>query len=86
MNTSNNQGVFNYPQSRFSKDEAALLLVGQQAGIMQRVHGYNGPIIGELLEMHPQAPVVDNEAFVAAAKATGRKNLMLAGVTKVQAK
>ncbi len=113
----------NYTQSRFSKDDAALLLIDHQSGIMQLVHDYspaefrsnvlalgkvgrafnlptvlsssyeqgpNGPIIPELLAMHPDAPVIrrpgqisawDNEEFVAAVKATGRKNLIMAGVT-----
>ena len=52
--------------------------------------GPNGPIIQELLDLHPNAPVIrrpgqisawDNEEFVAAVKATGRKNLIMAGVT-----
>jgi nicotinamidase-related amidase len=52
--------------------------------------GPNGPIIQEVLDLHPNAPVIrrpgqisawDNEDFVAAVKATGRKNLIMAGVT-----
>ncbi len=52
--------------------------------------GPNGPIIHELYDLHPNAPVIrrpgqisawDNEDFVAAVKATGRKNLIMAGVT-----
>ena len=52
--------------------------------------GPNGPILQELLDLHPNAPVIrrpgqisawDNEEFVAAVKATGRKNLIMAGVT-----
>jgi nicotinamidase-related amidase len=52
--------------------------------------GPNGSIIQELLDLHPNAPVIrrpgqisawDNEEFVAAVKATGRKNLIMAGVT-----
>ncbi|MBX7481710.1 isochorismatase family protein [Qipengyuania qiaonensis] len=113
----------NYTQSRFSKDDAALLLIDHQSGIMQLVHDYspaefrsnvlalgkigkvfdlpvilsssyetgpNGPIIPELLAMYPQAPVIrrpgqisawDNEEFVAAVEATGRRKLIMAGVT-----
>lgn len=52
--------------------------------------GPNGPIIQEIFDLHPNAPVIrrpgqisawDNEDFVAAVKATGRKNLIMAGVT-----
>ncbi len=52
--------------------------------------GPNGPIIQELIDLHPKAPIIrrpgqisawDNEEFVAAVKATGRKNLIMAGVT-----
>ena len=52
--------------------------------------GPNGPIIQEIFDIHPNAPVIrrpgqisawDNEDFVAAVKATGRKNLIMAGVT-----
>lgn len=113
----------NYPKSRFSKDDSALLLIDHQAGIMQLVHDYtpaefrsnilalaeigkvfdlpvvitssyehgpNGPIISDILDKFPAANVIkrpgqisawDNEDFVAAVKATGRKNLIMAGVT-----
>jgi nicotinamidase-related amidase len=51
--------------------------------------GPNGPLMPELKEMFPEAPYIprpgqinawDNEEFVAAIKATGRKQLILAGV------
>lgn len=51
--------------------------------------GPNGPLVPELKAMFPQAPYVarpgqinawDNEDFVAAVKATGRKQLIIAGV------
>jgi nicotinamidase-related amidase len=112
-----------YAQSRFSKDDSALLLIDHQSGIMQLVHDYspaefrsnvlalgkigkvfnlptvlsssyesgpNGPIIPDLLAMYPDTPVIrrpgqinawDNHDFVTAVKATGRKNLIMAGVT-----
>jgi nicotinamidase-related amidase len=113
----------NYTKARFSVEDAALILIDYQSGIMQLVHDYspaefcnnvlalakiakvydlptvitssyeqgpNGPIIPELLALLPDAPVVrrpghisawDNEDFVAAVKKTGRKNLIMAGVT-----
>lgn len=51
--------------------------------------GPNGPLVPELKEAHPTAPYIarpgqinawDNEDFVAAIKATGRKQLLVAGV------
>ena len=51
--------------------------------------GPNGPLVPELKELFPGAPYIarpgqinawDNEAFVAAIKNTGRKQLILAGV------
>jgi nicotinamidase-related amidase len=51
--------------------------------------GPNGPLVPELKEMFPDAPYIprpgqinawDNEDFVAAIKATGRKQLIIAGV------
>lgn len=52
--------------------------------------GPNGPLMPELLEMFPEAPVIyrpgpidafDDPEFVAAVEATGRKKLIMAGVT-----
>lgn len=51
--------------------------------------GPNGPLVPELLELFPEAPYIarpgqinawDNQDFVAAIKATGRKQLIIAGV------
>jgi nicotinamidase-related amidase len=51
--------------------------------------GPNGPLVPELKELFPNAPYIarpgqinawDNEDYVAAVKATGRKQLILAGV------
>ena len=51
--------------------------------------GPNGPIVPEIVERHPDAPFIhrpgqinawDNEDFVAAVEATGRKQLIVAGV------
>lgn len=51
--------------------------------------GPNGPIIPELVDMHPNAPIIkrpgqinawDNEDFVAAVKKTGKKQLIIAGI------
>ena len=51
--------------------------------------GPNGPLVPELREIFPHAPLIarpgqinawDNEEFVAAVKATGRKQLIIAGI------
>jgi nicotinamidase-related amidase len=51
--------------------------------------GPNGPLVSELKQIFPDAPFIprpgqinawDNEAFVAAVKATGKKQLIIAGV------
>jgi nicotinamidase-related amidase len=110
-------------KSRFSANDAALVLIDHQSGIMQLVHDYspaefrnnvmalaklgkafnlptvlttslgqgpNGPFIPEVLGLFPEVPVIDrpgiisawdDPAFVAAIEKTGRKNLIMAGVT-----
>src|SRR5262249_10710330 len=113
-----------YTETRFSANDAVLVLIDHQSGIMQLVHDYspaefrnnviglaklgkvyklptvlttsydqgpNGPIIPELLSMFPGAPLIrrttgtisawDYPEFVAAIEKTGRKNLIMAGVT-----
>lgn len=108
--------------TRLDKDNAAMLLVDHQAGLLSLVRdfnpdqfknnvlatadlaayfklptilttsfedGPNGPLMPELKEKFPKAPFIprpgqinawDNEDFVKAVKATGRKQLILAGV------
>jgi len=110
------------PYKRLSKDDAALLLIDHQAGLISLVQdfspddfknnvlaladvgvffglptvlttsfdaGPNGPLVPELLERFPDAPFIrrpgqinawDNEEFVKAIRATGRKQLIIAGV------
>ena len=110
------------PYKRLDKDQAAVLLVDHQAGLMSLVrdfdpdkfknnvlalgalaqyfklptilttsfeNGPNGPLVPELKDMFPDAPFIprpgqinawDNEDFVAAIRATGRKQLIIAGV------
>jgi nicotinamidase-related amidase len=107
---------------RISKDDAVVLLVDHQSGLISLVQDYspgefknnvlalaaiaryyqlptilttsfeegpNGPLVPELVEMFPDAPFIprpgqinawDNEDFVAAIEATGRKQLIIAGV------
>ncbi|MGZ4958744.1 MAG: isochorismate family cysteine hydrolase YcaC [Methylomonas sp.] len=110
------------PYIRLDKNNAAVLLVDHQAGLLSLVrdidpdkfknnvlalaalanyfrlptilttsfeNGPNGPLVSELKEAFPQAPYVarpgqinawDNEEFVNAVKATGKKQLIIAGV------
>ncbi|WP_336930706.1 isochorismate family cysteine hydrolase YcaC [Acinetobacter tandoii] len=110
------------PYTRLDKNNAAVLLVDHQTGLLSLVrdidpdkfknnvlaladaakyfnlptilttsfeNGPNGPLIPELKEMFPDAPYVarpgqinawDNEDFVKAIKATGKKQLIIAGV------
>ena len=110
------------PYVRLDKDDAAVLLVDHQAGLLSLVRdidpdrfknnalalgdlaryfklptilttsfetGPNGPLVPELREQFPDAPYIarpgninawDNPDFVAAVKATGRKQLVIAGV------
>ena len=108
--------------NRLNKDDAAVLLVDHQAGLLSLVrdidpdkfknnvlaladiasyfklptilttsfeNGPNGPLVPELKSQFPQAPYIarpgninawDNEDFVKAVKATGKKQLIIAGV------
>ncbi|TMS58389.1 hydrolase [Imbroritus primus] len=110
------------PYVRLDKDNAAVLLVDHQAGLLSLVRdidpdkfknnvlaladmatyfklptilttsfeqGPNGPLVPELKAQFPDAPYIarpgninawDNEEFVAAVKATGKRQLIIAGV------
>lgn len=110
------------PYARLDKNNAAVLLVDHQAGLLSLVRdiepdrfknnvlalvdlakyfklptilttsfedGPNGPLVPELKLTFPDAPYIarpgqinawDNENFVKAVKATGRKQLIIAGV------
>jgi nicotinamidase-related amidase len=112
----------NSTYKRLDKDQAAVLLVDHQAGLLSLVRdfgpdqfknnvlaladvakyfklptilstsfedGPNGPIMPELKQAFPKSPFIprpgqinawDNEDFVKAVKATGRKQLIIAGV------
>lgn len=110
------------PYKRLNKDQAAVLLVDHQAGLLSLVRdidpdkfknnvlaladmanyfnlptilttsfetGPNGPLVPELKAQFPEAPYIarpgqinawDNEEFVQAVRATGKKQLIIAGV------
>ena len=111
-----------YKYNRLNKDNAAVLMVDHQAGLVSLVQDYppnefknnvlalasvarffnlptilttsmeegpNGPLVSELKEAFPDAPYIarpgqinawDNEDFVTAVKATGKTQLIVAGV------
>jgi nicotinamidase-related amidase len=107
------------PYKKLNKDDAILLLVDHQSGLISLVQDFTpddfknnvialadigkffklptilttsfdeGPIVREIIERFPDAPFIhrpgqinawDNEDFVKAVKATGRKQLIIAGV------
>lgn len=110
------------PYVRLNKEDAAVLLVDHQTGLLSLVrdidpdkfknnvlalaaaakyfnlptilttsfeNGPNGPLVPELKQLFPDAPYIarpgqinawDNEDFVKAVKATGKKQLIIAGV------
>lgn len=84
-----------YSATDFRNAAIALAKVGKIFGLPTVITssyetGPNGPLLQEILDLHPDAPVIrrpgqisawDNEDFRAAVKATGRKNLIMAGVT-----
>ena len=111
-----------YQYRRLNKDDAAVLMIDHQAGLVSLVQDYspnefknnvlaladvakffdlptvlttsfetgpNGPIVPELKEVFPDAPYIarpgqinawDNADFVKAVEATGKKQLIIAGV------
>jgi nicotinamidase-related amidase len=89
------QLVHDYSPAEFRNNVIALAKVGKIHNLptiftSSYEQGANGPIIPELLEILPDAPLIrrpgqisawDNPDFVAAVKKTGRKNLIIAGVT-----
>lgn len=110
------------PYTRLDKNNAAVLLVDHQTGLLSLVRdidpdkfknnvlaladlakyfqlptilttsfesGPNGPLVAELRDIFPEAPYIarpgqinawDNDDFVAAVAATGKKQLIIAGV------
>jgi nicotinamidase-related amidase len=89
------QIVHDFAPMEFRSNVMALAKLGKVYGLPTVLtssyeDGPNGPLLPGLLAMHPDAPVIrrpgqisawDNEDFVAAVKRTGRKKLVMAGVT-----
>lgn len=121
-NTQPRENAMTKPYAKLDKNNAAVLLVDHQAGLLSLVRdfqpdqfknnvlalgdlakyfklptilttsfeqGPNGPLVQELKDQFPDAPYIarpgqinawDNEDFVKAVKATGKKQLIIAGV------
>lgn len=89
------QLVHDYSPAEFRSNVLALAKLGLAFSLPTILSssyetGPNGPIIPELLAMYPEAPIIrrpgqisawDNPDFVTAVKATGRRKLIMAGVT-----
>ena len=88
-------GVQDIKLSEFRSNTLALAQIGKVHNLPVVItasfaQGPNGPLIEEVLSMYPDSKVIyrpgqisswDNEEFVAAVAATGRKKLIMAGVT-----
>lgn len=88
-------GVQDIRLDQFRSNVLALASIGKVHNLptvltASYVEGPNGPIMPELLEMFPTAPIIsrpgwinswDDPNFKAAVEATGRKKLIMAGVT-----
>jgi nicotinamidase-related amidase len=88
-------GVADMSQTEFLNNVAALAKVGRMFKLptiitTSAADGPNGPLLGKVAEIQPDAPVIhrpgqinawDHEEFVAEVKKTGRKKLILAGVS-----
>lgn len=89
------QLVHDYPPAEFRNNVIALAKLGRIFNMPTVLttsysQGPNGPFLPEIVRMHPDAPLIDRPGiisawhdpnFVAAVKKTGRKNLIMAGVT-----
>jgi hypothetical protein len=86
--------VQDYPPGEFKNNVLALASVAKFFKLPTILttsfeQGPNGPLVPELKEMFPEAPLIprpgqinawDNEDFVKAVQATGRRQLIIAGV------
>lgn len=89
------QLVHDYPPAEFRNNVIALAKLGKVFNLPTVLttsysQGPNGPFLPEIVKMHPDAPLIDRPGiisawddpnFVAAVEKTGRKNLIMAGVT-----
>ncbi|WP_065943420.1 isochorismatase family protein [Pseudomonas sp. 25 R 14] len=89
------QLVRDYTPAEFRNNVVALAKVGKVFNLPTVLtssysQGPNGPLLPEIVKMHPDAPLIDRPGiisawddpnFVAAIEKTGRKNLIMAGTT-----
>ena len=85
--------IFNLPTiltTSAENGECPAATIAVPAGMLTVVTGQNGPLPQEILDMHPNAAYIrrqgevdayDNAELRAAIKATGKKQIILAGVT-----
>ena len=88
-------GITDLTQPEFKNNLIALAKIGRMFGLPSVIttsaaNGPNGPLIADIVEILPEAPVIhrpgeinawDNEEFVETVKSSGRKKLIMAGVS-----
>ena len=88
-------GITDMTQPEFKNNLIALAKIGKMFGLPSVIttsaaNGPNGPLIGDIVEILPDAPVIhrpgqinawEHEEFVATVKKSGRKKLIMAGVS-----
>lgn len=88
-------GITDMTQPEFKNNLIALAKIGKMFGLPSVIttsaaNGPNGPLIGDIVEILPNAPVIhrpgqinawEYEEFVATVKKSGRKKLIMAGVS-----
>ena len=88
-------GITDMSQPEFKNNLIALAKIGKMFGLPSVIttsaaNGPNGPLIGDIVEILPDAPVIhrpgqinawEHEEFVATVKKSGRKKLIMAGVS-----
>ena len=88
-------GIADMSQTEFLNNVTALAKIGRMFKLptiitTSATDGPNGPLLGKVTEILPDAPIIhrpgqinawDHEEFVAEVKKTGRKKLILAGVS-----
>jgi len=88
-------GITDLTQTEFKNNLIALAKIGKIFGLPSVIttsaaNGPNGPVINDIVEILPDAPVIhrpgqinawEHEEFVAKVKKSGRKKLIMAGVS-----
>ena len=88
-------GITDLTQPEFKNNLIALAKIGKMFGLPSVIttsaaNGPNGPLISDIVEILPEAPVIhrpgeinawEHEGFVETVKSSGRKKLIMAGVS-----